>query len=563
LSKLDFLSFGAAKRKAGDPFGGAQAASDWYAEWAPQQGGSLVEALCARIALFSAESANARLGLAELESLLALNSLSWPQLQAVRAQYLLNNRMPRVLEEQLRVQILRYAEVFSTAYQRFFCADALADASVRPLLPLAVARVLAFRADHALWLYFRHFSPDPVFWLNVNQLYAWAERAGLESLPLVLYDDRAGTTIQDEYIALLMTALLDAGNLSARQVYAAHQLALRLANRTHLLSDPADASFMVDLARGAPPARPRAGGVQGQQRYWRTADICEPMNAWRIVYDSGRMPDELRRLNIDGLDGGLLHRLVHEWADRPTPYQRADRQPVNGRSFEVAHRLAVLHKLIRQPDEVRAKQDDASFDDAGALRIYGFVTSRSRLRQAPASPAAEATATLADSLPTWHVEDQSTTGLGLSLASTGSEWVNLGSLIGYREADTWGLGIVRRIKRPAPEKLFVGLEIVSERPVAASLRAEDGRPVVAETQMPAERVWQGGEIALFVGCVREGRKVNALILASASYALGKQQYMSARGKHFLIALGRVLEKGADWCLCEIELIRPVEALPKP
>ncbi|NDV11905.1 hypothetical protein [Crenobacter caeni] len=563
MSKLDFLSFGAAKRKAGDPFGGAQAASDWYAEWAPQQGGTLVEALCARVALFCAESANARLGLAELESLLALNSLSWSQLQAVRGQYLLNNRMPRVLEEQLRVQILRYAEVFSTAYQRFFSADALADASIRPLLPLAVARVLAFRADHALWLYFRHFSPDPVFWLNVNQLYAWAERAGLESLPLVLYDDRAGTTIQDEYIALLMTALLDAGNLSARQVYAAHQLALRLANRTHLASDPADASFMVDLARGAPPVRPRAGGAEGQQRYWRTADICEPMNAWRIVYDSGRMPDELRRLNIDGLDGGLLHRLVHEWADRPTPYQRADRQLVNGRSLEVAHRLAVLHKLIRQPDEVRAKQDDASFDDAGALRIYGFVTSRSRLRQAPASPATEATAALADTLPTWHVEDQSTSGLGLSLASTGSEWVNLGSLIGYREADSWGLGIVRRIKRPAPEKLFVGLEIVSERPVAASLRAEDGRPVVAETQLPADRVWQGGEIALFVGCVREGRKVNALILASASYALGKQQYMSARGKHFLIALGRVLEKGADWCLCEIELIRPVEALPKP
>jgi hypothetical protein len=37
--------------------------------------------------------------------------------------------------------------------------------------------------------------------------------------------------------------------------------------------------------------------------------------------------------------------------------------------------------------------------------------------------------------------------------------------------------------------------------------------------------------------------------------------MTARGKHFQIALGKVLEKGSDWCLAEIELVKALEKLP--
>jgi hypothetical protein len=37
--------------------------------------------------------------------------------------------------------------------------------------------------------------------------------------------------------------------------------------------------------------------------------------------------------------------------------------------------------------------------------------------------------------------------------------------------------------------------------------------------------------------------------------------MTARSKHFQIALGKVLEKGSDWCMAEVELVKTLDKLP--
>ncbi|MNT46621.1 hypothetical protein D3C72_1832810 [compost metagenome] len=68
-------------------------------------------------------------------------------------------------------------------------------------------------------------------------------------------------------------------------------------------------------------------------------------------------------------------------------------------------------------------------------------------------------------------------------------------------------------------------------------------------------VWNQGEIALFASAMKGGVKCNTLLIPLFSYAHGKKLQMFAKNKGFLVALGRVLEKGADWCQVEIELIR--------
>lgn len=73
--------------------------------------------------------------------------------------------------------------------------------------------------------------------------------------------------------------------------------------------------------------------------------------------------------------------------------------------------------------------------------------------------------------------------------------------------------------------------------------------------LPAELIWNRGEIALFVPLLREDKKLNTLLLSISSYTAGRELEMRARGKRFQIRLGRVLEKGADWCQAEIELLK--------
>ncbi|MGL6071433.1 hypothetical protein [Craterilacuibacter sp.] len=563
MSRFDFLSFGSGKKKPAGPFLSAASASEWMQQLVTEHGPAANEALCEELARFNESASVGMLTADTLEALLTLNRLSQPLQAKLRTQYLMSVRLPKVLETQLRNQISYYSKLFCMVYQRFLMAEPAGPdrARIHALLPLAIARMMYYQSEAALWQYFRHFSPDNVFWTNVHQLYHLAETRGMASTPLFLFDEERGTTVQDQYLVLLLVSLTASGNLLPRQINMTYLLAQRLSSRTSLLADKAvEASFAVNLAMGAPPARPFASAAS-TMRYWETSELVEQLNSWLIMLDSGRMPDELKALQEPGLDASLLRYLLREWASKPYHFERAQRLPISGKSLEVAHRLPLLHKLIREPDEEKmAREKEASFsDEAGELRIYGFVTSRSRTRATAAGAKSDDAPKVP--LPVCLVDNQSDSGLGISLDAIGNEWVTLGALLGFRDGSEtqWSLGIVRRIKRPAPERIYLGVEILSARPVAASLRTEDGG--VQRPALPIERVWLGGEIALFVPCVREGRKINALVLAISSYSLGKPFYMTARGRHFMVALGKVQDKGSDWCLCEIELIKSLEALP--
>ncbi|XLM21645.1 hypothetical protein MKD33_06570, partial [Chromobacterium piscinae] len=73
--------------------------------------------------------------------------------------------------------------------------------------------------------------------------------------------------------------------------------------------------------------------------------------------------------------------------------------------------------------------------------------------------------------------------------------------------------------------------------------------------LPPDQVWLAGHISLFMPYRKAGKLINALILPVSLYMLDKQFYMTVRGKHFQIALGKVMEKGRDWCMAEVELIK--------
>ncbi|POZ63719.1 hypothetical protein [Chromobacterium alticapitis] len=570
---LDFFSRGGKGKP--DPLANAESAKT-HAEALKQEFGSAAHDKAAEL-LSALNAPSLELSADMLEAVLTLNQETQPLHDGLCVQYLMNARMPKVLESQLRGQILNYGKQFTEFYQYALpvVADSPNGVKIVGLLPLVLARILYYLTEYARWQYIRNFQPDEVFWLNVNQLYRLAEQRGLDSRPVFLFGEKsAATTVQDQYLALQMLAQLGNGNFSVKQINFAYQLLGLLSNRMTLSKQSGpEASFAVLLNESRPAARVDLVTAGEWARYWNTAELVEMLHNWAIMIEAGRVPTELKRLIEPGIDAALLRVLTREWAVKPVLFARAERQAVSDRQVEVAHRLTMLHKLVRRPDEELGQSprggDRDSYEDAANIRIYGFVTSRKRDKSVTPQPAISGLSLSGETVepaptqdfPKWALENISQSGLGVSLDVMGNEWVALGGLIGYRDAgaDSWNLGIIRRIKRTSRERIYLGIETLTTRPLAASLRPTDTRLI--DPTLPPDQVWLAGHISVFMPYRRGDKLINALILPVSLYMLGKQFYMTARGKHFQIALGKVLEKGSDWCMVEVELVQALEKLP--
>jgi hypothetical protein len=560
---LDFFS--RSSKKQTDPLLNANSAKQWVGSMVEGHGASTHDLVTDLIRNFN-ETDVTHLNGDLLDAILTLNLETQAMHEQLCAQYLMNTRMPKVLEVQLRTQILAYGKQFLDAYQRFIAADFDGhNQRIYAALPLVLARVFYYYGEQARWQYYRHFTPDETFWSHVNKTFLAAESLGMDMTPVFLFDEQAsGTTVQDQFLIVNMLAQLNAGNMSLRQMHFAYEVLRLLSNRLSWREEfSSDASFVVALGANRPAERCLVNLGNKSARYWNTAELVNVMYGWLASIDAGKAPSELRKLLEPGLDGALIRVLCREWAPRPVRVERAERVPVSDRNIEVAHRFAVLHGLVRRadPQQPTSRTADESFDDASDIRVYGFVTSRRKDRLSALAAPSELTSPL-DVFANWSVENASQTGLGVSLNTAGSEWVGLGQLLGYRNSPTleWSLGLIRRVKYLPRDKVFLGIETLTDRPVAAAIWQPDGRPL--DLSLPPDLLWhQNGQIVLFAPIKRAGRNINAVILPLTTYTLGKSLYMSARGKHFLISLGKVLEKGSDWCMCEVELVQSLQKAP--
>lgn len=555
MAKLDFFLFGD-KRKT-HPLDDVKSVTEWYGTTLREFASGSHDQITGLLLQFNQEIENPTVAM--LEALVELDRLGHATYQQLCAQYLGSKLLP-TMERQQRAQIRSYGRQMVDAFQRFmtFDADGEDAPQMRRLLPLVIGKMLFYLTENALWHYYRHASLDEVMWSNVNQLFRYAEENAIDAVPLQLFPGEAPTTIHDLYLALLMTSSLNSGNLTARQTHLAYQLVLMLSNRMTLSRDlSGESSFIINIQHAAPPSRahnvPQLQGV----RVWSTAELVDQLNAWLVVYDSGATPQALRERFSQGVDPALLRFLVREWAVKPFRFERAERVPVVSKQLEVGRLLSGVHRLVREHEESlvqdnRREGPAVSAGDVTEIRIYGFLTGRRRERNVLQNDVIKI-ATSAD-LQLWDIENQSESGLGVSLPAAGADWLSLGTLLATREAgqQAWSLSIVRRIKREEKGRMYLGLQLLSSRPVAAYTKSEDGRNAAAT--LPAGMVWNQGEIALFASVTKRGGKTNTLLIPLSSYVHGKRLQMFAKNKGFLVALGRVLEKGADWCQVEIELV---------
>src|SRR5207248_4764739 len=75
--------------------------------------------------------------------------------------------------------------------------------------------------------------------------------------------------------------------------------------------------------------------------------------------------------------------------------------------------------------------------------------------------------------PMWEVKDRSIAGLRIAATGGIGQSLTLGALVAVRQsdADSWLLGVVRRLNKVSNEEVEAGVNIIAERMVGVTLSA--------------------------------------------------------------------------------------------
>jgi hypothetical protein len=187
---------------------------------------------------------------AQLEAVFHLDALSEPIRRSLTAQYLEHGPRSARVEGQLWQALFDLTQALLLCYQAF-ARDVTSHAQSnkwQALLPELLARQIMHHGVDAKIRLYRYEQWIPARWADLHGLFQKACSKQIERVPVAALADGMLTTVEQEYLRVLLLQLMNAGNLLPRHVeWVASQL-LRRSCRTHR---PATASGAAARGPGA------------------------------------------------------------------------------------------------------------------------------------------------------------------------------------------------------------------------------------------------------------------------------------------------------------------------
>jgi hypothetical protein len=382
------------------------------------------------------------------------------------------------------------------------------------LLPEITMRAVRASATRMKWSHLHYRAGEPGHWGELNGLYLMAEGAGFARKRMCIYRGaRQDSSVEQEFLQALMLAAASPTSLLPEQVEAADRLLAHCAPGL-LIAPQAHSRFThyIDLRADGGPRR-----LPASRTMPATARACS----------AGPALDELRKLEA-GLENGSVTRselgidpdldyeviratvrhLLRYWGP-PLPERRDPRK-------RDATRVAVLHGF----DEVATT--------LGSLH-YPFVSEEEQ----------------------WVIDNRSRTGLHAMVRSPLGRWLEVGSLVAFRESDDaiWTAGLVRRLTREGDDTRLVAVETLAR-----------GGAGVTVLPHPAPKNGSGPEGTLCVllpGPNGVGQEVR-LLLPSNTFSESTPLEMRAYERRYLLFPVSLLETGADCQVGRYKVLRPAD-----
>ena len=442
---------------------------------------------------------------------------------------------------------------FVRAYEKFLMShlDAAEGGHAVGQLGTLAARLLFHIADVAKLSFFRAQPLETRLWQLAHQTYKFVELAGLEGRVIVLYDapERLETTCRCVYARLLMLDTLVAGGLTPRQLELVDNWlgdwiegeAIQREFTKGRFRYQVDLDGLIGASRLIEP--PEADSL----RFIDSESVCVQVERLRRSLRSGEVSGLL------GLTGGfkgiefveLLDRLERIWSLAWIGQDQREyrRERVENLALEVVRGLTELCRSARRDQRGGGTPDERatmSAAEAMDLKIYGFITERTRQRRAGGSDTES-------EFGHWSVFDRSVTGYGTVIAAGDERGLRAGSLLGLRLPGTrrWSVGVVaRRIALRDTGEVFVGIEVLSATPVVVNIEPTGRELTVAgPLNIPAGRENQW---ALFLPGTQEHAGPDSLLIDSSMYSTARQFNLAARNVSYTIRMNRILGKGEGW-----------------
>jgi hypothetical protein len=541
-----------------DPLADAKSAERWLATFPASDPLAVHAALLVELGALTER--DARRTPARLEAIFYLDVQTEALRKSLTSQYLEHGNRSTRVESQLWQALFDLTQGFLLCYQAFDreISQFAQNNRWQSLQPQLIARQIIHQGLDAKIRLYRYEQWIPARWVDLHALFQTACTAQIERKPVAVLAGGVLTTIEQEYLRVLLLQLMNAGNLSPRHVeWVAEQLSEWCAPLRLSIEGSTVTSFYVDLGSRTGLKRRAPQPLEGRVVFLDTRPLHAVLMQNVVMLEqkvrnnplSERVPRRAEQLN-------LLTKLASQVDPEFRPVvRRGERTDASG-SIDAIVGFAKISGFLRD-DEIGtlADRDTSTKTFGDALEIATFGRMRNENARA-LDVVRRRLATYAAPGGAWEIRDVSQTGYRLVAPMTVITSMTLGTLTAIRaQGDVlWMLGIVRRMKRLTNERAEIGLQIIADNLVGVELaeqkRGDSDYSVDGEVPTVSSRRFQG--LFLSLKKPESATAIQTLIVPAGEYQAGKRLRMSAAKSSNSIAFGRLLEQQPDWIWATVE-----------
>jgi hypothetical protein len=554
----DFRAMFGFLRSRNDPLADARSAERWLMSGAPADSLARHELLLAELARVVA--ADAPFTPRRLAALFVIDRHAEQLFKSLATQYVEHAGRSAKIERQLWSALFDLTGAFIAAYQTYSRAALENESSARwrQLLPELTCRHIVHLGRDARVRLYHYESWIPGKWAELHALLSLATSRQLERIPVILARERPATTIEHQYLMVLLLQLMDTGNLTPRQIEELwDELGGWCATVRLSLTPKSPTTFFVDLASREGLRRRGTEALEGSvlfvDLHLLHALLMQNLVALEHAHRERSRSDESAR-RADRI--GLLQRIAAKVDPEYKPFPRqGERIAANGGVDAIVGlpRIAgFLREEERDPDFLLYA--GKSFGSSLELAVFGRVRHE---RDRRAELARHRLAQYAAAGGVWEVKDMSRTGFRLIAPMSAADTFPVGTLVAIRpQGETqWTLGIVRRMRRHTSERTEIGLQMVASTLSGVDL-VEQRKSAEADYLVDGEEGVISGRsfVALFLTLKRrEGEAgVQSLIVPAGEYRAGKRLTLVTAKSIYRVVLGGPIERQPEWVWSAVE-----------
>ncbi|GIK84737.1 MAG: hypothetical protein BroJett026_02180 [Betaproteobacteria bacterium] len=554
-------------KTARDPLADAKSAQRWLATFPAQDPLAAHAALLTELGRIADRTT--RRGAAQLEAVFALDAHAADLRRALTAQYIEHASRSSRIENQLWSALFDLTQAFLLAYQAF--ARDLAEhggaARWQQMQAELIARQVMHCGRDAKIRLYRYESWIPAKWAELHGLFSLALSRKLERVPLALDPAGGTTTIEHEYLVVLVLQLVHAGNTTPRHLeYVADELdgwcqPLRLTLEATELS-----SFYVDLGGREGLKRRGPGALEGRVLFLDTRPLHAVLLQNIVVLEqkirtqplSGRTPKRAEQL-------ALLQKLAAQADPEFRPFARRGERTAAAGTVDAIVGFANIAGYLRDEERNPVAYAEVGQSYGGTMEFATFGRVRNE-RDRIAEQARRRLAAHAAPGGPWEVKDVSQTGFRLIAPMVVANAVTLGTVVALRPHGQrdWTAGVVRRMRRLTSDRAEIGLQVIATQLAGVDL-VEQRKAAEPDYSVDGEIPTVNGRTfpALLLGVRKRGSDVavQSLMLPAIEYQPSRKVKLLARKTATRLRLGRLLEQQPDWVWTAIEPIEGETVLP--